>query len=69
MKPGDRVVRNPKYKWCLCARYSLCWCRKGAFVVAEAKEGVSQTRLLVKVTKAEGALDFVDSSYFLPESA
>lgn len=71
MKPGDRVVRNPKYKWCECGRYAKCWCKKGTFVVTETKpQRASQSGLMVKVSKDGQTLDsFVDSSYFIKEQA
>jgi hypothetical protein len=69
MKPGDLVKRNPRYSWCECGRHSLCWCKKGVFTVVETKAAVCQSGLMVKVQKDGMALDFIDSSYFLPEGS
>lgn len=67
MKVGDKVRRNARYPWCLCARKAGCWCKNGDFVVTLARDvRGSQSRTIVDVEKGGRKLTFLDSSYFVP---
>jgi hypothetical protein len=69
VKIGDRVVRNPRYKWCVCEMdWRSCWCRgSGEWLVVVVKEKVvSQSTVMVKVRRNGKMTDMLDSSYFIP---
>jgi len=67
MNLGDTVVRNPRYRWCLCMSHAGCWCRgAGPFTIeAVDRTGKSQSGLLVKAARDGHVLEFLDASYFL----
>lgn len=68
MKPGDTVTRNPKYKWCLCAGYKGCWCRKGGvWKILETRTQPCQSGTMVVAEQNGKKTDWVDSSHFVEE--
>jgi hypothetical protein len=68
MNLGDKVVRNPRYDWCLCLGYAGCWCRGAQPFTIETvdRTGKSQSGLQVKACRGDRVLPLMDSSYFLP---
>jgi hypothetical protein len=71
MQVGTKVVRNPRYKWCVCEKYPRttpgCWCRvKGQVmeVVATENRYACQSGTMVVVMLGGKSTDWVDSSYF-----
>lgn len=68
MNLGDKVVRNPRYDWCLCLGYAGCWCRGAQPFTIEAvdRTSKSQSGLQVKAARGDRVLPLMDSGYFLP---
>lgn len=68
MNPGDKVTRNPQYKWCFCelASRGLCWCRKsGEWKIVATKTFPCQSGTMVIAEISGHRTDWLDSEHFL----